>query len=124
MAFYRATGGGSDWTGDNWGSDEPIGTWEGVTTNADGRVIYLRMGDGFALSGSIPSVLGQLTYLIRLSLANSDLSGSIPSSLGNLTNLETLYLIGNQFSGCIPASLRERERERNNLNNLGLPFCE
>ena len=30
IAFYKATGGGSAWTGDNWGSDEPIGTWEGV----------------------------------------------------------------------------------------------
>ena len=38
MAFYSAIGGGSDWTGNNWGSDEPIGNWEGVSTNDEGRV--------------------------------------------------------------------------------------
>ena len=41
IAFYAATGGGSDWTGDNWGSAEPIGTWQGVTTDEEGRVTDL-----------------------------------------------------------------------------------
>ena len=81
MIFYRATGGGTDWTGDNWGSDEPIGTWEGVTTNTDGRVTRLRLG-GDGLTGSIPSELGQLTNLQWLILVNNELSGSIPSELG------------------------------------------
>ena len=78
--------------------------------------------DSNQLNGSIPSSLGNLTNLRSLFLQRNDLSGSIPSSLGNLTNLEWLYLVGNQFSGCIPASLREIER--NNLNSLGLPYCE
>ena len=81
MIFYRATGGGTDWTGDNWGSDEPIGTWQGVTTNADGRVTRLLLG-GDGLTGSIPSELGQLTNLQWLTLVNDELSGSIPSELG------------------------------------------
>ena len=60
MAFYRATGGGSAWTGNNWGSDEPIGTWEGVTTNAEGRVTRLVLYD-LDVSEKIPPVLSQLT---------------------------------------------------------------
>ena len=91
MVFYQATGGGSAWTGDNWGSDEPIGTWEGVTTNVEGRVTRLVLNNR-ELSGSIPSELGQLTKLERLSLYENELSGPIPSSLGNLTNLTELRL--------------------------------
>ena len=62
IAFYQATGGGSAWTGDNWVSDEPIGAWEGVTTNADGRVTHLDLPRS-QLSGSIPAELGLLANL-------------------------------------------------------------
>ena len=136
MIFYRATGGGTDWTGDNWGSDEPIGTWQGVTTNADGRVTHLSLyamelngsipaelgqltnlqqlflfRNGNGLSGSIPAELGQLTNLEKLGLSGNELSGSIPSELGQLTNLQWLILANNELSGSIPAEL-------GNLTNL------
>ena len=91
MVFYRATGGGSAWTGNHWGSDQSIGTWEGVITNAEGRVTRLSLYDK-ELSGSIPSSLGQLTKLEYLNLSENDLSGSIPSSLGQLTNLQSLIM--------------------------------
>ena len=97
MAFYAATGGGSNWTGHNWGSDEPIGTWEGVTTNAGGRVI-------------------------GLDLHGNNLTGSIPSALGQLTNLYLLLLSGNQLSGCIPPSLYTISN--NDLDQLGLSVCQ
>ena len=97
MAFYAATGGGSNWTGHNWGSDEPIGTWEGVTTNAGGRVI-------------------------GLDLHGNNLTGSIPSALGQLTNLYLLLLSGNQLSGCIPPSLYTISN--NDLDQLGLSICQ
>ena len=83
IAFYRATGGGSAWTGDHWVSDEPIGTWEGVTTNAEGRVTHLELPSS-QLRGSIPAELGLLANLEELVLSSNDLSGSIPSSLGQL----------------------------------------
>ena len=104
IAFYQATGGGSAWTGDNWDGDEPIGAWEGVTTNADGRVTHLDLPRS-QLSGSIPAELGLLANLKNLVLSNNDLSGSIPSALGQLTNLEWLYLGGNDLSGSIPSAL-------------------
>ena len=118
IAFYRATGGGTAWTGDNWGSDEPIGSWEGVTTNADGRVTFLnlpksQLSDGEQLSGFIPAELGLLTHLTSLILSGNDLSGSIPPELGQLTHLILLYLDGNDLSGSIPSAL-------GNLTNLTL----
>ena len=65
IALYNATG-GPNWSGDyNWLSDVPIGEWEGVTTDGNGRVI------GLALLGN-------------------QLSGEIPPELGNLANLEDL----------------------------------
>ena len=65
IALYNATG-GPNWSGDyNWLSDVPIGEWEGVTTDGNGRVI------GLALLGN-------------------QLTGEIPPELGNLANLEDL----------------------------------
>ena len=106
LAFYAATGGGSAWTGDNWGSDEPIGTWQGVTTDDEGRVTELELF-GLGLSGSIPTELGQLTNLQTLYLGQNQLSGSIPTELAQLTNLRYLDLFGNQLSGSIPTELAQ-----------------
>ena len=111
MVFYTATGGGSTWHGDNWGSDEPIGTWEGVTTNAEGGVTSLELpksqlsGGESKLSGFIPAELGQLTNLEELILSRNELSGSIPAELGQLANLTLLVLSRNELSGSIPAEL-------------------
>ena len=110
MVFYRATSGGSAWTGNNWSSDEPIGTWEGVATNAQGRVTRLVLNNR-DLSGSIPAALGQLTKLEQLNLYENELSGSIPAALGQLTNLTELRLGRNYLSGSIPDEL-------GNLTNL------
>ena len=115
MAFYRATGGGSAWTGNNWGSDEPIGTWEGVTTNAEGRVTRLVLYD-LDVSEKIPPVLSQLTQLEWLNLGSNRLTGSIPAELSQLTNLISLSLPANYLSGSIPPELSQLT----NLRGLNL----
>ena len=96
VALYDATD-GLNWTNNaNWLSDAPIGQWHGVTTNANGQVTVLFLGD-------------------------NQLSRPIPPELGNLANLETLYLSGNQLSGCIPEGLRDVET--NDLAFLGRLWC-
>ena len=68
------------------------------------------------MAGEIPSSLGNLSNLERLTLWSNQLTGTIPSSLGNLSNLEWLYLNGNQLAGEIPSSLGNLS----NLTDLGL----
>ena len=80
--------------------------------------LYLSF-NGF--TGRIPEELGRLTALRVLRLSYNDLTGSIPEELGNLTNLNTLELSNNDLSGCVPAALQGIER--NDFDDLGLPFC-
>ena len=143
-ALYNATNGSSWQDNTNWLSDRPLGEWYGVSTDADGRVTQLLLGDNQLigsippdlgnlanlgelrlydnqLSGTIPSELGNLANLETLFLEANQLSGSIPSELGNLANLQRLELRDNQFSGCVPVKLLDMTS--NDVASLGLPFC-
>ena len=104
IALYNATDGGN-WTDNtNWLSEEPLGDWHGVTTDADGRVTRLDLTEN-RLSGRMPSQLGDLSSLGELRLGNNDLSGSIPPELGKLSALTRLDLENNDLSGAIPSQL-------------------
>ena len=120
VALYNATD-GANWTNKtNWNTDEPIGEWHGVTTDADGSVTALDLTSN-QLSGEIPSSLDILYDLQELRLGNhplcddegscNQLSGEIPGELGGLANLKELDLNFNQLTGPIPSEL-------GNLNNL------
>ena len=54
VALYNATGGENWDINYNWLSDAPLGEWEGVSTNDDGRVTALEFYGG-GLSGEIPA---------------------------------------------------------------------
>ena len=96
-----------------WGNpDLPLGYWQGITTNAAGRVIRLELGNfdhppGPNLEGPIPPALGQLTALEVLNLAGNGLSGPIPVELGQLPALKSLILWGNQVTGPVPLILAQ-----------------
>ena len=110
VALYRATG-GANWTDStNWLSDAHIGKWYGVTTDIEGRVTGLDLGDN-GLSGDLPPGLGNLANLRELLLSDNRLRGSIPPELGGLDKLTRLELDDNGLTGTIPASL-------GNLTNL------
>ena len=70
----------------NWGSDQPLNQWHGVTTNDDGRVTRLDLSEN-NLSGPIPAQLGDLNLLVELSLHRNEITGQIPSWLADLDNL-------------------------------------
>ena len=126
VAFYNATSGANWADNTGWLTNAPLGQWYGVTTDDSGRVTELILNDN-GLSGSIPAVLGNLSSLKVLNLANprltcrrssgqrwvctstlpapNRLTGAIPADLARLANLEQLALGGNQLSGTIPAWL-------------------
>nr|XP_048330685.1 probable LRR receptor-like serine/threonine-protein kinase At3g47570 [Ziziphus jujuba var. spinosa] len=57
------------------------------------------------LSGSLPSEVGKMKFLVELDLSQNQLSGNIPNSLGDCINLVRLYIDHNSFEGEIPKSL-------------------
>ena len=80
--------------------------------------------DGNALSGSIPSELGNLDSLTDLSLSDNRLRGKIPPELGGLTNLGTLRLDHNGLVGEFPIGLSALTRLRDmDLTGLNLEGC-
>ncbi|MYC96419.1 MAG: hypothetical protein F4X14_15755 [Caldilineaceae bacterium SB0661_bin_32] len=122
ITFYFATGGAQWENSTNWrDSAASLAQWFGVKTDDDGRVTALELPEN-RLVGTLPPRLGALIHLELLDLSGNELVGSIPPELGNLTSLSTLYLGGNRLTGCVPASLREIDN--NDLNSLGLDYCQ
>ncbi len=104
VELYNATD-GANWTDNtNWLSDEPMREWYGVSTDDEGRVSELSLGNN-QLSGDIPTELGNLSNLTSLSLWGNQLTGGIPMELGSLSNLTWLALNGNQLGGEMPTEL-------------------
>ena len=104
MALYNSTDGGN-WTNNtNWGSSKPLGTWDRVTTDSDGRVTFLTPWQN-NLNGTLPAELGNLDKLAILYLYNNQLRGTVPYSLGHLANVRHLYLNSNALRGTIPNAL-------------------
>ena len=104
IALYCATD-GPNWTNStNWLTAQPLGSWHGVTTGANGRVNRVALPEN-NLVGTIPPQLGGLTSLRGLVLHTNELTGSIPAELGNLKILDGLALHENELTGSIPAEL-------------------
>ena len=111
VTLYEATGGPNWHRNDGWLSDtRQPGSWYGVTTDANGRVIELNLWAN-GLTGQLPTEIGQLHDLERLRLDENELTGDIPPTIGTLVSLRWLFLSSNQLSGPIPLEL-------GNLTNL------
>ena len=116
VTLYNALDGPNWEDSGNWLSDAPLGEWSGVTTDDNGRVIWLQMGgsgSGQELSGEIPLGLIDLGALEILGLDDysGGLRGEIPPEFGNFPNLQYLSLSGGGLTGEIPPEL-------GNLSNL------
>lgn len=84
MDLYAGTF-GADWINSaNWSSDEPVGSWHGVTADANGRVTAINLSEN-NLGGQLPANLGDMTFLTEFLVhGNPELSGPIPFSLSEL----------------------------------------
>jgi hypothetical protein len=110
-SFFKSCG-GADWERKGgWMTVSELGEWEGVTVDAEGRVIELTLGNN-GLVGCIPSDIQQLSALEVLNLGNdldeprkNVLTGPIPAELGQLRALTHLFLEGSRLSGAIPSEL-------------------
>ena len=109
-ALYHATNGANWQDNTNWMTDAPLDEWHGVTTDQDGRVVALDLGNNL-LQGELPAKLDSLSSLQRLTLHNNLLAGTIPPQLGSLQNLQLLNLDRNLLAGTVPPQL-------GNLQNL------
>src|SRR5690606_11198781 len=97
----------------NWDlENEDISTWEWVTVDDDGNVIYLSIANSNI--SVLPAEIGYLTSLIKLELAYNQLT-SLPTSIGNLTSLSELNLYNNQL-----ISLPSEIGSLTSLNELNL----
>ena len=59
------------------------------------------------LTGSLPTGIGNMEGIGNIILSNNLLTGSLPSELGNLEKLELLYLDQNKISSILPTVLGE-----------------
>ena len=98
--------GGADWDRKaNWGSSEPLSSWDCVEeVDAEGRVTKLHLGVN-NLAGCMPPEIGNLTALTVLNLQDNLLTDAIPSSIGELTALQGLILCYNLLTGAIPPEI-------------------
>jgi hypothetical protein len=105
-ALFKSCG-GADWTKKGgWMTEAELGEWDGVTVDAEGRVVELELNYN-NLAGALPSEIQQLSALTMLDLSENKLSGAIPAELAQLGALQTLNLYSNQLSEAIPAELAQ-----------------
>ena len=104
VRLFETTGGESWIDRKNWLTEAPLGSWFGVSTDAEGRVSDLELRDN-GLAGRLPPELGDLSKLNNLDLTSNSLSGPIPPELGKLANLHRISLSANRLTGSIPPQL-------------------
>ncbi len=108
VALYNSTF-GPYWTNrTGWLANYTPCSWSRVTCEG-GHVTELWLTLN-GLTGSIPSRLGDLSYLEALDMQGNHLTGSIPETLGSLSNLQLLWLTANQLTGSVPSSLGNLSR--------------
>jgi hypothetical protein len=99
----RALGFGNGSSVCSWGV-QTGNYYTGVSCDATRRPVSLVL-EHAGLSGSVPSSIGHLTNLRKLSLWHNALHGALPDSIGELHALTSLNLDNNQLSSTIPATI-------------------
>ena len=119
-SLYNATNGNNWADNTNWLSQEPVGTWYGVSTDSKGHVTDVDLANN-NLSGSVPRQLAGLSNLKSLNLGtNGFLSGPLPRELINL-DLRVLHLDGTRL--CAPLG-EEFQAWLQTIPDRNLSSCE
>lgn len=103
-----------------WNTGEKLDKWSGITVNnitssvgLNRRVIELNLADK-GLTGTLPEIISNLTYLQTLRLNGNDFDGEIPSSYFTLYDLELLWLGDNgNLSGILSEDFANFTKMRN-----------
>ena len=121
IELYNATDGPNWKNNTNWNTVKPLDEWYGVTTAIGRDRVQQVHLSGNGLRGRLPASLGNLRYLLQLTLEDNELTGPIPPELARPTLLYILELGYNELTGTIPPSLRVfdiRDRLRLFYNRL------
>jgi LRR receptor-like serine/threonine-protein kinase FLS2 len=101
----------------NWSTNTSVCNWIGITCGfRHRRVIALNLSY-MSLIGTIPPHVGNLSFLVSISIENNSFHGSLPNELAHLYRLQHLSFGFNNFSGEIPSWMGLLSK----LQNLFLP---
>lgn len=84
----------------NWSVSSSVCDWIGITCRHR-RVFALDISD-MGLTGTVPSHIGNLSFLVSLTLSNNHFHGSLPPELGHLRRLKDFFITNNDVTGAIP----------------------
>ncbi|XVE68698.1 hypothetical protein DITRI_Ditri09bG0089700 [Diplodiscus trichospermus] len=87
----------------NWTTTTSVCNWVGVSCAAKHRRVRALNLSNMDLSGTIPSHLGNLSFLDSLDLSNNSFHGHLPTEMGQLRHLKFIKLSFNFFRGEIPS---------------------
>ncbi|XP_027155993.1 probable LRR receptor-like serine/threonine-protein kinase At3g47570 [Coffea eugenioides] len=88
----------------NWSISSSVCNWIGVTCSYTHhhRVRALNISN-MGLAGSIPSNLGNLSFLVSLDMGNNSFHGHLPEGMAHLRRIRFISLSHNNFTGEIPS---------------------
>ncbi|XVE68705.1 hypothetical protein DITRI_Ditri09bG0090500 [Diplodiscus trichospermus] len=90
---------------DNWTTTTSACNWIGVSCAIKHRRVRALNLSNMDLTGTIPSHLGNLSFLDSLNLKNNNFRGHLPTAMGQLSRLKFIELSFYFFSGEITSWL-------------------
>lgn len=117
MQLFNATD-GDNWThNENWGTEEDISNWYGITVNNAGEITKIELS-GNNLSGELPDIFDKFNKLETFNVRGNSIGGRIPQSMKDFKNdsfsanlqynefLETTFKVPNDRIELVASAMR------------------